>query len=69
MLAGNETCPTVYDNQTEIVLTYPTYLKLASNLFLSKGAKVIIASATPSNPWETGNYTYNPSRFSGQLAL
>jgi len=61
---GNETCPTVYLNATEIVLTYPAYLINASKSFLAKGARVVISSATPDNPWETGNYTYVPNRFS-----
>ncbi|KAF8863737.1 SGNH hydrolase [Acephala macrosclerotiorum] len=61
--AGNQTCPTVYANATEIVQTYPTYLKDASEMFLSLGAKVILSSPTPDNPWETGNYTYSPDRF------
>lgn len=51
-------------NATEIVLTYPTYLINASKMFLAKGAKVILSSPTPDNPWETGNYTYAPDRFS-----
>lgn len=50
-------------NATEIVQTYPTYLINASKMFLAKGAGVILSSPTPSNPWETGNYTYSPDRF------
>ncbi|KUJ21178.1 SGNH hydrolase [Mollisia scopiformis] len=61
--AGNQTCPTVYANVSEIVLTYPTYLKDASEMYLSLGAKVILSSPTPDNPWETGNYSYTPDRF------
>ena len=52
-----------HSNVTEIVLTYPTYLIDASTMFLALGGKVIISSPTPSNPWETGNYTYSPDRF------
>ncbi|RFU34749.1 hypothetical protein B7463_g1648, partial [Scytalidium lignicola] len=61
--AGNETCPTVYNNETEIVQTYPTYLIEASNMFLEKGAKVVLSAPTPDNPWETGTYFYAPNRF------
>jgi len=50
-------------NQTEIVETYPTYLIEASRMFLAKGARVVLSSPTPDNPWETGNYTYAPNRF------
>lgn len=60
---GNETCVTVFDNMTEIVQTYPTYLKEASRMFLKKGAKVVLSSPTPDNPWETGNFSYAPNRF------
>jgi len=45
------------------VQTYVTYLKNATSLFLSKGAKVIISSPTPNNPWEYGNYSYTPTIF------
>lgn len=60
---GNETCPTVYLNQTEIVQTYVTYITNATSLFLAKGAKVVIASPTPNNPWEFGPYNYVPTSF------
>jgi len=50
-------------NATEIVQTYVTYLKNATSLFLSKGAKVIISSPTPNNPWEFGNFSYTPTIF------
>lgn len=55
---------TRYSNATEIVQTFPTYLIAASKTFLHLGAKVIVSSQTPNNPWETGNYTYTPTRFS-----
>ncbi|KAG0646783.1 Rhamnogalacturonan acetylesterase [Hyphodiscus hymeniophilus] len=32
-------------------------------MFLRKGARVLISSPTPDNPWETGNFTYKPDRF------
>jgi rhamnogalacturonan acetylesterase len=50
-------------NVTEIVETYPTYLKRASRQFLSRGAKVIIAEPLPNNAWETGTYSYTPGIF------
>lgn len=55
---------TVSRNATEVVQTYPTYLVEAGTTFLSKGAKVIISSPTSDNPWESGNFTYSPNRFS-----
>ncbi|KAH8663522.1 GDSL-like Lipase/Acylhydrolase [Tricladium varicosporioides] len=67
--AGNETCPTVYANATEIVQTYPTYLKAAAQLFISKGAKVIFSTPTPSNPWESGNFSWSPDRFAYYSSL
>ncbi|TVY84066.1 Rhamnogalacturonan acetylesterase [Lachnellula suecica] len=68
---GNQTCTTVFkrsdadytSNVTEIVQTFPTYLKNATEIFLSKGAKVILSSMTPTNPWEFGNYSYTPTIF------
>jgi rhamnogalacturonan acetylesterase len=50
---------------TESVLTYEAYLVNAANLFKSKGANVIISSATPDNPCETGTCTYTANRFVG----
>jgi rhamnogalacturonan acetylesterase len=41
----------------------------ASTIFLSKGAKVILSSPTPSNPWEKGNYSYTPSIFNYYSSL
>ncbi|KAH8750108.1 GDSL-like Lipase/Acylhydrolase [Hyaloscypha finlandica] len=70
--AENETCPTVYSNKsykTEIAQTYPTCLINASTIFLSKGAKVILSSPAPSNPWEKGNYSYTPSIFNYYSSL
>lgn len=32
-------------------------------MFLAKGGRVVLSSPTPDNPWETGNYTYSPDRF------
>lgn len=50
-------------NQTEIVQTYPTYIKSAARLFLARGAQVIVSSPTPNNPWETGNFTWGAGLF------
>jgi rhamnogalacturonan acetylesterase len=47
----------------EVVQTYGTYLKNASNMYLAKGAKVIISSPTPNNVWEGGKYSWGPGRF------
>ncbi|KXS96824.1 hypothetical protein AC578_7416 [Pseudocercospora eumusae] len=57
------TCQTTYNGASETVLTYYTYLVNAAQLFKSKGANVIISSATPNNVWETGTYTYSADRF------
>jgi rhamnogalacturonan acetylesterase len=53
----------VFSGVAETVLTYEAYLVNAANLFKSKGANVIISSATPNNPWETGSFVYSTSRF------
>jgi len=48
----------------ETVQTFPTYLVLATHLFQSKGASVIISSTTPDNPMTAaGKVDYQPSRF------
>ncbi|KAI8624147.1 GDSL-like Lipase/Acylhydrolase [Xylariaceae sp. FL1651] len=44
---GTQTCKTTYNGVSETVLTYPAYYKNAAKLFLAKGAKVILSSATP----------------------
>ncbi|EAW09975.1 rhamnogalacturonan acetylesterase RgaE [Aspergillus clavatus NRRL 1] len=66
---GGETCRTVYNGVTETVLTFPKYLENAARMFQAKGAKVLIASQTPNNPWETGSFAYAPSRFVGYAQL
>ncbi|KAI7776752.1 Rhamnogalacturonan acetylesterase [Diaporthe eres] len=60
---GAETCPVTYNNQTEIVQTYTTYLQNASSTFLDLGAKVIISSPTPTNPYDvaTGEFSWAPT--------
>ena len=60
---GDETCETVYDGQPETVLTFPKYLENATQMFLDKGASVLISSQTPNNPWESGEFVHQPSRF------
>lgn len=52
-------------NQTEVVQTYVTYLRNASSLFLSRGAKVIISSQTPTNPYDTdsGVFSWVPTMY------
>ncbi|KAF9525055.1 SGNH hydrolase [Crepidotus variabilis] len=61
--AGTETCTSTYNGQTVTVYTYPFYLIQAAKLFVSKGAKVILSSPTPNNPWEGGSFAYSSSRF------
>ncbi|KAI0206585.1 GDSL-like Lipase/Acylhydrolase [Astrocystis sublimbata] len=60
---GEETCDTVFGGVKETVLTYPAYYKSAAKLFLDKGAKVILSSATPNNICEGGPCVWGPSRF------
>jgi rhamnogalacturonan acetylesterase len=61
--AGAETCRSTYNGQQVTVLTYPAYLVNAGKALVAKGAKVIISSPTPNNPWEGGSFSYGPSRF------
>lgn len=49
----------------ETVLTYEAYEANAAKLFEGKGANVILSTATPDNPWESGTFTYGPNRFVG----
>ncbi|KAL6704803.1 hypothetical protein ACN47E_007607 [Coniothyrium glycines] len=63
--AGNETCTVVFNNVTEVVQTFPTYIKSAARKFLSLGAAgVIISEQLPTNVWESGDYTFKPTAFS-----
>ncbi|KAL9624076.1 MAG: hypothetical protein Q9160_001598 [Pyrenula sp. 1 TL-2023] len=57
------TCQTTYNGVSETVQTFYTYLVNAAKLFQSKGATVIISTATPNNPWETGTFAYSGNRF------
>lgn len=53
-------------NQTEIVQTFVTYLRNATQIFRSLGAQVIIASPTPTNPYDnsaSGNYSWVPTLY------
>ncbi|RAK80225.1 rhamnogalacturonan acetylesterase RgaE [Aspergillus fijiensis CBS 313.89] len=60
---GAEVCYSVYDGVNETILTFPAYLENAAKLFTAKGAKVILSSQTPNNPWETGTFVDSPTRF------
>lgn len=60
---GDETCSTTYNGVAETVLTFPKYLENAAAAIKAKGGNVLISSQTPNNPWETGTFTYSPSRF------
>lgn len=61
--SGEETCTTVYNGQTETVLTYYAYIRNASRSLAAKGVNVIVSSPTPNNVWESGTWSYGPSRF------
>ena len=58
--AGAETCNT---SVQQGILTYPAYLEAATKNFTSLGARVVLSSPTPDNPWESGSFTYSSSRF------
>ncbi|KAL3482189.1 SGNH hydrolase-type esterase domain-containing protein [Aspergillus californicus] len=66
---GDETCEVVYNGVAETVLTFPKYLQLASEMFLEKGAHVLLSSQTPNNPWESGVFSYTANRFVGYAEL
>lgn len=57
---GSESCTTAAG---EVVQTFNFYLLQATRLMMSKGATVVLSSMTPNNVWETGTYSYSPSRF------
>jgi len=44
--------------------TFPAYITDAGKLMIGKGAKVVMSSMTPNNPWESGQWIYTPGRFS-----
>ncbi|KAI8937032.1 hypothetical protein NX059_006252 [Plenodomus lindquistii] len=60
---GSETCQSTYNGQAVTVHTYNYYLTEAGKKLIAKGAKVIVASQTPNNPWETGSFVYSANRF------
>lgn len=63
---GDEICQSTYNNQSVQVRTYNWYLTQAGKKFIAKGAKVIMSSQTPNNPWETGSFQYTDGgRFVG----
>ena len=61
--AGAETCKSTYGGKEVTVLTYPAYLVNAGKALVGKGAKVVISSPTPNNPWEGGSFSYSSPRF------
>ena len=60
---GEETC--ISPTTGETVYTFVFYEVEAGKALQAKGANVIISSQTPDNPWESGTFTYAPSRFVG----
>ncbi|KAK3111067.1 hypothetical protein LTR53_014043 [Teratosphaeriaceae sp. CCFEE 6253] len=58
--AGAEVCNTAVQQG---ILTFPAYLTAATRNFTARGARVVLASATPNNPWESGTFVYGASRF------
>lgn len=63
---GTETCQTTYNGVAETVHTFPWYLTEAGKAMVAKGAKVILSSQTPNNPWESGKFSYGDGgRFVG----
>lgn len=56
-------CQTSYNGTAETVFTYESYLMKATLQFQELGATVIISTATPNNPWESGNFTWAPDQF------
>jgi rhamnogalacturonan acetylesterase len=55
---GAETCKSTYNGQAVTVHTFPYYLTEAGKAIIAKGAKVIMSSQTPNNPWESGKFVY-----------
>jgi rhamnogalacturonan acetylesterase len=60
---GTEVCDSTFNGAAVKVYTYPFYLIQAGKALIAKGAKVIISSQTPNNPWEGGSFSYSDSRF------
>ncbi|OSS48919.1 hypothetical protein B5807_07070 [Epicoccum nigrum] len=62
--SGNQTCTVVFNNVTEVVQTFPTYVKEAASDFLDLGASgVVIAEQLPTNVWESSNFSYRSPVF------
>lgn len=63
---GSETCQSTYNGQAVTVHTFNWYLTEAGKKIIAKGAKVIMSSQTPNNPWEGGSFQYGDGgRFVG----
>ncbi|KAB2576866.1 Rhamnogalacturonan acetylesterase [Lasiodiplodia theobromae] len=62
---GDETCASFYNGTDVVVHTYNWYMLRAARSFLAKGASVVISTMTPTNPWETGSFSYTPPIFVG----
>ncbi|KAI0754625.1 SGNH hydrolase [Daedaleopsis nitida] len=60
---GTEVCTS--PTTGEKVYTFVFYEVQAAKAMQAKGANIIISSQTPDNPWESGSFTYAPSRFVG----
>ncbi|PIL35205.1 hypothetical protein GSI_02995 [Ganoderma sinense ZZ0214-1] len=60
---GEETC--ISPTTGETVYTFVFYEVEAGKALQAKGANVIMSSQTPDNPWETGTFVYEPTRFVG----
>jgi len=56
--SGDETCNSTFNGKQVVVHTFPWYLTQAGKALIAKGAKVIISSQTPNNPWEGGTFFY-----------
>lgn len=48
---GAQICYSEYDGVNETIYTFAATLEWASDLYLAKGAKVILSSQTPDNTW------------------
>ncbi|CBY00009.1 hypothetical protein IAQ61_002778 [Plenodomus lingam] len=55
---GSEVCKVTSGGKNITVHTYSYYLTEAGKDLIKKGAKVIISSPTPNNPWEGGTFSY-----------
>ncbi|KAL9097606.1 MAG: hypothetical protein Q9165_000503 [Trypethelium subeluteriae] len=65
---GDQTCTSFYNGSVVTVHTFNYYLLAAAHSYIAKGADVIISSQTPTNPFEFGNFSYGPSRFTPYAA-